>query len=135
MLYPPGTLIFELPGDAEISSFMVDSVTFEKPSLHISHPTSTLPHLNLHCWAIDYDGVRFGRRAYTLELQHFSGSLEISKLRYVPEKFLEDGKKGKGYSEGQGTSILGDARPQLSSGCERHAGKVNQRRIREGGGG
>ncbi|PNP58304.1 hypothetical protein THARTR1_01819 [Trichoderma harzianum] len=67
MLYPPGTLIFELPGDGGLSAYMVDSVTFEKPSLQRSYHSSSLPPLMLHCWAIDYDGVKFGRRAYKLE--------------------------------------------------------------------
>lgn len=105
MLYPPGTLIFEQPRNGELSSYMVDSVTFEKSSLEVYNHTSALPPLKLHCWAIDYDGVKFGRRAYTLELQYFPGTLEISKLRYVPEKFLEDATKVKAILKARGQAF------------------------------
>ncbi|KAK4064191.1 uncharacterized protein Triagg1_9170 [Trichoderma aggressivum f. europaeum] len=92
IMYPPGTLIFEQPRNAELSCYMVDSATFEKPSLDVYTQMSTLPPLKLHCWAIDYDG-------------YFPGSLEISKLRYVPEKFLEDAIKVKAILKARGQAF------------------------------
>lgn len=105
MLYPPGTLIFELSGDDELSAYMVDSVIFEKPSLEESLHMSSLPPLMLYCWAIDYDGVNIGRRAYTFSLQYFSGSVEVSNLRYVPQKFLEDGEKVQAVLKARGQAF------------------------------
>ncbi|KAL6835758.1 P-loop containing nucleoside triphosphate hydrolase protein [Trichoderma sp. SZMC 28015] len=125
MLYPPGTLIFELQEGTELSSYMVDSVTFEKASLKRSHRSPTLPPLKLHCWAIDYDGVKFGRRAHTLELQYFPGTLEISELRYMPEKFLKDGEKVKAVLKARGQTfwaMQGSSFRQVASNT--HAGST-----------
>ncbi|KAK4204696.1 P-loop containing nucleoside triphosphate hydrolase protein [Triangularia verruculosa] len=93
MLYPPGTLVFELPLGDEPRCFMVDSVTFEKPEVTDSLKLSALSPLVLHCWAIDYDGVAFGRREHTLTIKYFPDSIEISTLLYQPERFLEDSHK------------------------------------------
>ncbi|KAL1981791.1 hypothetical protein VTN96DRAFT_2129 [Rasamsonia emersonii] len=61
--------------------------------------------VTLHCWAIDYDGQRFRRRGYSIVLGPFVGTMEISNLPWLPERFLKDADKIKATLKTRGRAF------------------------------
>ncbi|KXH50781.1 ATPase [Colletotrichum simmondsii] len=99
MLYKPGQLIFERNAGPDTTCFMVDypsmSSAPEERDTEWRDGRRSKPKpmtLEIHCWSMIYDPTQgaFMRCTCKLPVVRFRGGIEIAKLRYLPERFVED---------------------------------------------
>ncbi|KAK1490795.1 ATPase [Colletotrichum tamarilloi] len=91
MLYKPGQTIFERIDGPDTVCYMVDFPTLEMEPVGKTSTQSRM-QLFLRCWTLEYDPQddAFKKESMMIQVQPFQGGIEIAKLRYLPEKFVED---------------------------------------------
>jgi hypothetical protein len=79
-IFPPGCLVYATPFLGHPQVFIVASGLLGFPLAQGKHD---IPW-SLVCWSYDWDGSKFGRKAYKFEFEAFAGSKAINTLPCYP---------------------------------------------------
>lgn len=93
LLFKPGDTIYT-EVDGEYLAFVISSVTSPEGILSSSKALTQFEPYELTVWNLDFNGQYVGRCQRDIEVEPFEGERNITTLKMVPCRFIDDGDGG-----------------------------------------